>query len=309
MGTTYAVTIADPPATLAADWQEQIEDALKIVNQQMSTYQSDSEITRFNESSSTDWFSVSLPFAQVVAAGLEVSRASQGAFDITVGPLVDAWSFGPGKRSSRPPAEETIESLRKQVGYRHLSVRFDPPALKKELPSLRVDLSAIAKGYGVDRLIELLEELGCQHALVDIGGEDRAMGRRGSRAWRVAVEDPTEDVRQYHYAIDLVDRAIATSGDYRNFFLFEGVRYSHTIDPRTGRPVDHDLALVSVLADSCMEADAWATALNVLGQKKGQQLAADLGIAARFVQRIDDNTFDSSQTTAFPANVLTPLAE
>lgn len=304
MGTYYAVTVVDPPASFPSDWKEAIDLALREVNDQMSTYLEHSEISKFNASQSTDWFPVSAAFARVVDKAQEISRATDGAFDITVGPLVNAWSFGPGKRSQRPPEESQLQEIMQRIGYERLEVRLDPPALKKQLPELQIDLSAIAKGYGVDRLIEVLQGFGCENAFVDIGGEDRTIGRRGNRAWRVAVEDPKEGERQFHYAFELTDRAIATSGDYRNFFVYEGQRYSHTIDPQTGRPVKHQVALVSVLAATCMEADAWATALNVLGDDAGMRIAEEKSLAVRFVIRLDDGGYKAIATTNFPENIL-----
>lgn len=308
MGTYYSVTIANPPPELAEDWRERIDGELRRVNDQMSTYLKSSEISRFNDSSSLDWFAVSEETAMVVATAQEISAATDGAFDVTVGPLVDAWSFGPTKKTARPPSEAEIEALRKVVGYKHLEVRREPPALRKKIPELRVDLSAIAKGHGVDRILALLVDLGCEHVFVDIGGEDRAIGHRGDRAWRVAIEDPNDEQREYHVAIELTDRAIATSGDYRNFFEFEGKRYSHTIDPRSGRPIDHGVASVSVIANDCMTADAWATALTVVGSEQGLELARRFNLAVRIVERQADGEFRISQSGTFPGSIF-PLPE
>ncbi|WP_164102780.1 FAD:protein FMN transferase [Candidatus Laterigemmans baculatus] len=304
MGTYYSVTIANPPQELPADWTERVDAELRQVNDQMSTYLESSEISRFNRSTSLDWFPVSGETAMVVAVAQEVSAATGGAFDITVGPLVDAWSFGPGKRTGRPPSAAELESLRRKVGYENLEVRRDPPALRKKIPELRIDLSAIAKGHGVDRVLGLLVELGCEHAFVDIGGEDRAIGRRGERGWRVAIEDPNDEQRRYAMAIELNDRAIATSGDYRNFFEFEGRRYSHTIDPRTGRPIEHGVASVSVIANDCMTADAWATALAVVGPTDGLELASRFDLAVRFVVRESEDRFRVVASDTFPGNIL-----
>ncbi len=304
MGTSFAVTLVDPPEDLAEDWRTQVDSVLRTVNDQMSTYIEDSELSRFNRHETADWFPVSRDLAYVVQSALEISEKTSGAFDVTVGPLVNAWNFGPGKRTRKPPTDEEIALLQESVGYELLEVRMEPPALRKAKPGVYVDLSAIAKGYGVDKLVELMASLGCKHVFVDIGGEDRVLGRRGNRPWRVAVEDPVEGVRQFQYAIELNDEAIATSGDYRNFFVYEGKRYSHTIDPSTGYPVDHHVALVSVLHQSCMEADGWATAMNVLGDERGVSLAEELGLATRFVIRNPDDSTHAIATRNFPPNIF-----
>lgn len=304
MGTYYAVTIANPPESLDRDWAQQVDAELRRVNDQMSTYLKSSEISRFNASESTDWFAVSPETAMVVAASLEISESTDGAFDVTVGPLVDAWNFGPTERTAAPPSDDQIEALQETVGYQNLAARVDPPAIRKRIPRLRVDLSAIAKGHGVDRVLVLLERLGCEHVFVDIGGEGRAIGRRGNRPWRVAIEEPNEAEREYRLAIELRDQAIATSGDYRNFFEYQGKRFSHTIDPRTGRPITHGVASVSVIAADCMTADAWATALTVMGAQAGMEIAQSRGLAVRIVQRDAAGGFRVTQSESFPENIF-----
>lgn len=303
MGTYYAVTIANPPSGFPEDWPDSVDAELRRVNDQMSTYLKSSELSRFNASESTDWFEVSPETAMVVAAAQAISEASDGAFDVTVGPLVNIWNFGPTKRTKTPPTEQEIADAQALVGYKNLDVRLEPPALKKSIPGLHVDLSAIAKGHGVDRIVNLLADMGCENVFVDIGGEDRAIGRRGDRAWRVAIEDPNDEERVYRLAYELNDSAIATSGDYRNFFEFEGQRYSHTIDPRTGRPVTNQVASVSVFADDCMTADGLATAITVLGAESGIKIVDQLGFAVRVVTRDDDGVFTATTSKAFPKEI------
>lgn len=306
MGTYYQVTIADPPADLPNDWEQELDLTLRRVNDQMSTYLKSSELSRFNAVDSTQWFPISAPIVKVVDQALAISAATDGAFDITVGPLVDAWSFGPGKRTLEPPPAKVIEELRELVDYRAVETRAEPPALRKTIGKLRIDLSSIAKGYAVDRLVEQLSEFGCEHCFVDIGGENRAIGKRGNRSWRVAIEDPVEGERTFHLAFELNDQAIATSGEYRNFFEFEGQRYSHTIDPRTGMPVAHDLAVVSVFADNCMVADGWATALNVVGPERAMEIAAEQRLAVRIVRKLADGTLRAAESELFPENIPLP---
>ncbi|QDV12993.1 Thiamine biosynthesis lipoprotein ApbE precursor [Rosistilla oblonga] len=288
MGTRYEVKIANPPAELPADWQLLIDRELRRVNDQMSTYIATSEISRFNSSDSSDWFDVSAETANVVAAALEISGKTDGAFDVTVGPLVNLWSFGPEQHEKSVPDQAALDAAAAVTGYQSLHVRTDPPALRKDKPGLQVDLSSIAKGHGVDRIVDLMQGLGCKNVFVNIGGEIRAIGDKGKdRPWRAGVERPDEATTVLLFPVAIEDDAIATSGDYRNFFEIDGKRYSHTIDPRTGRPIEHTLAAVSVVADNCMLADGWATALNVLGPVEGPRIAAAESIDAYLLERAD----------------------
>ncbi|TWU45746.1 Thiamine biosynthesis lipoprotein ApbE precursor [Novipirellula aureliae] len=294
MGTTYMVKIYDPPA-FKEPIAEEIDAELRLVNDQMSTYLKSSELSRFNDSDSTDWFEVSRDTALVVQMALEVAEATGGAFDPTVGPLVNAWSFGPDPKTQEVPSEQKLAELRKLVGYKNLSVRTDPPALKKLIPSLRVDLSAIAKGHGVDRVVELLAQADAKNVFVEIGGEVRTVGRKGDDRWKVGIQNPeTRFVTtgqtsamppSIAAAHPLTNQAMATSGDYQNYFEVDGKRYSHTIDPRTGRPVEHGLASVSVISDTCMKADAWATAIDVLGMKDGLRAAQEQSLDVFLISR------------------------
>lgn len=305
MGTTYSVKVFDPPADFPQDWQLQIDGELRRVNDQMSTYLDSSEISRFNASRSSDWFEVSRETALVVAKALEVHRLSEGAFDVTVAPLVNAWSFGPGKRTAQPPTAEVIEQLLPQIGSDKLFARLDPPALRKSDPLVSIDLSAIAKGHGVDRIVELLTSIGADNTFVEIGGEVRATGDKAGQPWTVGLQQPDATSKLVAVAQPLRDQAVATSGDYYNFYEFEGRRYSHTIDPRTGRPIEHALASVSVLAADCMTADAWATALEVLGPEAGLRVARSLPLDALLMIRGDDGTIASVGTGQLAEATLT----
>lgn len=287
MGTTYSVkyvTSEAPPAQI----EENIAQLLEQVNRQMSTYLDSSEISRFNRHNGTDYFNVSADLALVVDRALTVSRQSEGAFDITVGPLVNLWGFGPERRPDAVPAEADIQQQMKRVGYTHLTVRRKPPALQKDLSLLYCDLSAIAKGFAVDKLGRYLENNGITNYLVEIGGELKAHGRNESgQPWRIGVATPdlTLGIQK---VIQLNNLSTATSGDYRNYFEVEGVRYSHTIDPRTGRPISHKLASVTVLHDSCIVADAYATAIDVLGPDAGYQFAVRLELPVFMLVRDGD---------------------
>jgi FAD:protein FMN transferase len=279
MGTTFTIRyVAKNNSTAPEEIERLIDLELIRVNQQMSTYLQDSEVSLFNTARSTDWFTVSSETAQVVDVARQISEFSNGAFDVTVAPLINLWGFGPGKLTARVPKESEIDALKKVVGYRYLDVRHEPPGLKKSIPELQIDLSAIAKGHGVDRVGKLLDKIGIQHYFVEIGGEIVARGTRlDGTPWRVGIESPQREERSVELILDLSDAAIATSGNYRNYFELDGEYYSHTIDPITGRPVNHDLASASVVAENCMLADAVATCMMVLGPNEGLKVANDRG--------------------------------
>lgn len=287
MGTTYMVRIAQmPPRIGVAGVHSRVERLLASIDRQMSTYRPDSEISRFNASRSTDWVDVSRDTALVVAAALRTSRLSGGAFDMTVAPLVDLWGFGATPPSERYPAAQAIAAARGRVGYSHLEVRRKTPALRKQRSDIHVDLSAIAKGFGVDKVAQYLNDRGIPAYLVEIGGEMRAHGRKKhGQPWTVAIESPSPEPLRAAAVVRLDDAAIATSGDYRNYFDRAGTRYSHVIDPRTGTPIKHALVSVAVVDRSAMRADALATALLVLGPENGLQLAVEQQIAALFIVR------------------------
>ena len=303
MGTSYRVTLGKVPATVDAPRLEtKLRSILATVNGQMSTYQSDSELSQFNSLRTSDWMAVSADLVTVVATAETVSRMSDGAFDVTVGPLVNLWGFGPQQRSPLPPPADNLEAARARIGYWKLQTRASPPALRKQQPDIYVDLSAIAKGFAVDRLADYLEELGIEDYLVEIGGDLRVKGVNAQGTpWRVGIERPVAASRAVYRVVPLSDQAMATSGDYRNFFERDGQRFSHTLNPHTGRPVTHTLASVTVVSSSTMYADAIATALLVLGPQAGYQLAQRENLAALFIVKQDDG-FVEKATAAFAAN-------
>lgn len=299
MGTGYSIKLVAPPGVEAASLQAAVDARLEAINDMLSTYRPASDLMRFNHSPSTDWQPVPAPLAELVAKSREVSELSDGRFDITVGPLVNLWGFGNQGPVDTPPAEERIAATLQRVGYQRLEVRQNPPALRKQVAGLEIDLSAIAKGWGVDDIAQLLEDRGIRDYLVDIGGELHARGRKpdGSH-WRIAIERPLREGRAVERVITLGDQAMATSGDYRNYFRHGDDYYSHTMDPQSGRPVRHRLASVSVIADDCASADAWATALLALGEQKGPALAERLGLKAFFIIRTSTG-FEELATRAF----------
>ena len=288
MGTVYHIKVVGARETTLL--QGQVDKRLNEINALMSTYVADSEVSRFNRSPAGHWFPVSRETLDVVDLAKGISQDTGGAFDITVGPLVRLWNFGaqakPGMFS--PPNEDDIQETLKLVGHRKLKTRQDPPALRKSVRGLQIDLSAIAKGYAVDQIAELLLARNNVDFMVEIGGEVRVMGSRpDGNAWRIGVEAPDADARRVQTVLQPRDRALASSGDYRNYHEHYGTRYSHTIDPRTGRPVNHDLAAVSVMSADCTTADALATALLVLGPTEGKAWAEKHQVAALLMSRTD----------------------
>ena len=298
MGTTFNVTVVgalDPAAQARA--RDAVSGALQAVNAEMSTYQADSALSRFNRHASTAPFPASPALRAVMSEARRVSALSGGAFDVTVGPLVRAWGFGPDAPGAAPDGP-TLEALRARVGWQRVVVEAD--ALRKTHPDVEADLSAIAKGYGVDRAAMALDALGHARYLVEVGGEVRARGvNAGGAPWRVGVEKPESGgARAVREVVSLRDLSMATSGDYRSYREVDGKRLSHTVDPRTGRPIEHRLASVSVLHRDCMTADALATALNVLGPEAGMALADAQGLAVLMLVR-GDSGFEERSTAAW----------
>ena len=290
MGTIYQVKIVQVDSIRIDKniFQNEIIEILKKVNSQMSTYIEDSEISLFNKYNNTDWYSISDDFAFVLEKALEISKQSSGTFDITVGKLVNIWGFGSELKEHTVPDNDQVAALKAITGYQHLEVRLDPPSVKKEIPELYIDLSAIAKGFGVDKVAEYLNSKNVNNYLVEIGGEVRASGNnQKNESWKVGIEYPDSSSGIYE-VISLGSYSIATSGDYHNYFEKNGIRYSHTIDPRTGMPISHKLASVTVLHKSCTLADAYATAINVLGPESGISFALEHELPAYLIVREED---------------------
>ena len=278
MGTSYQVTLVANLADPGWDWplsqevvQAQLDQRLRDINQWMSTYIDDSTLMRFNRASQGQWQTLPEPLIEVLGISQRVSERSDGAFDITVAPLVNLWGFGPQAQPEQVPDDETLLARLENLGFQHLQLDGNRA---RRLRDISLDLSGVAKGYGVDYLSRWLEQQGYRNYLVEIGGEVRLSGvsPRGD-AWRIGVEQPSLLQREGRKTLELSDSAMATSGNYRNYYESDGKRYSHTIDPRTGRPIEHNLVSVTVLADTAAEADAWATAINVLGPEAGMVVA------------------------------------
>lgn len=299
MGTRYHITVVDVPAGESREQlQRLVERELAAVNQEMSTYIPDSELMRFNREPVGKAVEVSDHLAQVVNLSLDIYQRSQGAFDVTVGPLVNLWGFGPQPQPAEVPSDESIDKLRQTLGSDALSVRFNPTRLEKSRP-VAIDLSAIAKGHGVDRVAELLQSRGIENYMVEIGGELRTLGTNPKGAlWSIGIESPNAAGRVVQRAIQISGKAVATSGDYRNYYERNGKRYAHSIDPRTGHPLEHKLASVTVIADTCAEADGLATALNVMGAKAALQLAERENLAIFLLVKTDSG-FEERYSNAF----------
>ncbi len=317
MGTTYNVKIVASKSNIPRIDQEKIYQTIERLNEhvnaQMSTWQPDSTLSKFNDFKSTETFSLDTsPATDNVPSGAtsmlhvlemaqNISMLSDGAFDITVGPLVNLYGFGPDPKLESLPTNEQIDTLRPRIGYEKLHLNHDEQTLRKDNPQMYVDLSAIAKGYGVDLIAEHFDTLGIENYMVEIGGEVRTRGlNRDGKPWQIAIEKPSDGKRAIHRVLSLRDIAMATSGDYRNYYLAEdGSRISHTIDPRTDRPIQHNTASVTVLDPSCTRADALATAMMVLGPDAGLELANRAGLAVLFLVRSEDKTLQERPSAAF----------
>ncbi len=300
MGTSYNIKIVEPTSTNLNQEKlhSDIKNLLQEINQQMSTYIDDSDLSLFNEAPAHEWVHVSENLVNIFRVANDLSAKSSGAFDITVGPLVNLWGFGPEHNGSELPSDADIEKRQALIGYKNLEIRQEPPALKKSIAGLYCDLSAIAKGWGVDQVAELIEAKDFHNYLVEIGGEIRAKGTNlKGNPWRIGVSSP--DTRTpLQKIVDVKDVGIATSGDYHNYFEKDGVRYSHSIDPRTGRPIAHNLVSITVIHESCMMADAYATAINVLGMQEGLALAKKQNLPAFFIVKTK-NGFKEDMTESF----------
>ncbi|MEM7226899.1 MAG: FAD:protein FMN transferase [Pseudomonadota bacterium] len=306
MGTTYSLKLVDVPSRIdVAALADEVDAVLETVNRQMSTYRQDSEISAFNRAAAGAWAPLSGDSRAVIEEALRVSRLTGGAFDPTVGPVIDLWGFGPDAGEPRVPSAEEIAAAHRMVGYTQLETRETPTAAAKHLAGLRLDLSGVAKGFGVDQVAQYLAARGIENHLVEVGGELRTAGHGPSgQAWRIGIEKPTAKPGDLQRVVELTDQGLATSGDYRLFFEREGRHYSHIVDPKTGRPVEHNLASATVVADTTMEADALSTSLLVLGPEAGMALAEAHDIAAFFIAASGE-AFTASASPAFDRRFTT----
>lgn len=270
-----------------------IKEELQRINDEMSVFESDSEISRINNDDTGEWIDISPEMSEVLKDAYLTYTESNGYFDPTVGKLIDLWGFGTSRNTKRVPDDEKITEALKSTGYNKLRFNNDFTQVKKNNPDLKIYLSALAKGYGVDRIARLLQDNGYTDFIVEIGGEVKARGNRNpeSKGWNVAVVQPNTQTNDNAYIVGLKNFSVATSGDYRNFFYYKDKRYSHTISPKNGYPVEHSLASATVFHESCMHADALATAIMAMGEKKGLAFANNNKLAVVLFVREDDNTF------------------
>ena len=305
MGTSYSIKIAHANSTLSkTELAKNVEHILHTINLQLSTYIETSDISQFNQSATTDWFSISAEFYTVMKEALRISQISNNAFDVTIGNFINLWGFGADTATQYIPDEAKIDAILNAPNARAIELRASPYAIKKNYPELMLDVSAIAKGFAVDCIADHLNQLGVKNYIIEIGGEIQAKGKNAdNQEWRVGIESPIAYQRKIQMVIALQDIGMATSGDYRNYFTKNNIRYSHIIHPATGKPVNHELTSVTVLHPSTMTADAMATALLVLGLEDGLALAHQENIAALLIARKGDD-FIQTMTPQFKKFIL-----
>lgn len=306
MGARWSVKVVPEQGALAGDAEQALDRALRDdlarIDLLMSTWDAESELSRFNQQATTDPVPVSPETFEVFRWAIELAELTGGALDVTVAPLVEAWGFGPAGQSAGEPDEATIARLRDATGVRHLALDPDGQWVRKTRPDVRVDFSALAPGYAADRLVRLLEARSFGNVLVDVGGELVARGRneRGE-PWQVAVERPDARGRVAARVVPVSNAAIATSGDYRNYREEHGRRLTHILDPRSGRPIQHRLASVTIVDSLAVRADGLATALMVLGPDAGLALAERASLAALLLVRRAEGGFEERMSSRFRA--------
>lgn len=288
MGTFWRVSLAGIDAARADDLRIKIQAQLDGDDKQLSTWKNDSALMRFNRSASTQPWPVEEAMSDIVTLSLRIGAKTDGAMDITVGPLVNLWGFGPARQPVKTPDEAQIAAAKAQTGLQHLSVinRAGQQFLQKDLPGLFVDLSTVGEGYAADHLARLMEQEGISRYLVSVGG---ALASRGTnpqgKPWRVAIQKPTDQENAVQAIVDINGHGISTSGSYRNYYELDGKRLSHVIDPATGRPITHKLVSVTVISPTALEADGWDTGLMVLGPEKAKAVALKEGLAVYLVTK------------------------
>ncbi len=292
MGTYYSIKIkTDKENNLL---HNEVKAELERITSQMSVFDATSEISAINQAADKEWIELSPELSELMKTSYNINQASQGTFDPTVGKLIDLWGFGVSSPKKVPTSEE-IAAVLKYSNFNKLKFSNNFQKVKKLNPNTYINLSAIAKGYGVDKISALLSKIGYKNYVIEIGGEVIAKGRRDehTNGWNIGVSKPGENGVENAYIVTLKDYAVATSGDYRNFLVFENKRYSHTISPKTGYPVEHNLASVTVFHKNCMSADAYATALMAMGENKALNFANNNNLAVILFVRDNDNNIKS----------------
>lgn len=306
MGTTYHIVIAADNADAAPrDLKEQIDHHLALVNDSMSTFKQDSEISKFNQFDKINSpFRISVNFLTVMKNAANIYKLSDGAWDGTVKPVIDLWGFGNGKLTDEPPTEEAIRECLKITGFNRIKID-ETGFLTKTNPRVTLDLASIAKGYGVDYIAGILKKNNLHHFIVEIGGEVFCSGKKMDNSkWKVGVNTPDVNAsyNQVYAVLHLTDKALATSGDYRNYFKKDGKLYSHVIDPKTGHPVDNGVVSASIASDSCVFSDGLATAVMVMGHEKGLELVNRLeNTECLIIVKNKNGTLSNYYSTGFKA--------
>ena len=301
MGTHYAVKVVGNYPGGEPQLQHEVEQVLQRINDQLSTYKPDSELSRFNQHKATTPFPVSQDLADVVIEGLRSGRMTQGAMDITVGPLVNLWGFGPDKRPVKIPDEQQIAAARHKTGLGnlHAEISADTATLRKDIPDLYVDLSTLGEGFAADKVADMLDQRGIRNYMVEIAGALRLKGVNGQgQPWRIAVEKPTDELGSVQTIVVPGDNGISTAGSYRNYYEQEGQRFSHIIDPATGKPIQHKLVSVTVIAPRALHTDALDTGLMVMGTEKALYFANEHNLPILTITKTDQG-FKTQYSRAF----------
>lgn len=308
MGTFYRVSLAGVDKSREAALRQQIEAQLNEDDHELSTYKDDSVLSRFNQYQGNVPRPISAGMADAVITSLRIGQKTSGAMDITVGPLVNLWGFGPQKQPIKTPTDAQIDAARAEIGLQHLKViqQADGQYLQKDLPNMYVDLSTVGEGYATDHLARLIEGNGISNYLVSVGGAVVSRGHNAKgNVWQVAIQKPTDKETAVQAIVDLQGMGISTSGSYRNYYELDGKRLSHIIDPATGHPITHKLVSATVIASTALEADGWDTGLMVLGTKKAIALAEKEHLAVYLITKVGD-TFETHMTPQFKAYLRDP---
>ncbi len=304
MGTYWRVSVIGLEPAKAEELRHKVQAQLDADDRLLSTWKNDSALMRFNHAATTAPWPVDEAMADIVTLSLRIGAKTAGAMDITVGPLVNLWGFGPDKQPVKTPTAQQIAAAKARTGLQHLTVinRADKQYLQKDIPDLFVDLSTVGEGYAADHLARLMEQEGIARYLVSVGGALVSRGMNGDdKPWRVAIQKPTDRENAVQAIVDINGHGISTSGSYRNYYELDGKRISHVIDPQTGEPINHKLVSVTVIAPTALEADGWDTGLMVLGPKKAQQVAHEQGLAVYMIVKEGDGfkTWMSPQFRTF----------
>jgi len=304
MGTVWRVSLAGVDQARKGELQQRIQQQLDADDAELSTWKPDSALSRFNQSRDLTPQPVSENMADIITTALRIGRKTGGAMDITVGPLVNLWGFGPTKQPVHTPDAAQIAAARAETGLQHLRVVQGAGGqwLQKDLPGLYVDLSTVGEGFATDHLARLMEQLGINNYLVSVGGAVLSRGLNAQQQpWRVAIQKPTDRENAVQARVDLQGHGISTSGSYRNYYELDGKRISHVIDPVTGRPIEHKLVSATVIATTALEADGWDTGLMVLGTEKAKALALEQHLAVYLISKQGDKfvSWMSPQFAAF----------